>query len=563
MSYKDIPPSSQIIRRIQSLEPQNDEPDRSPQALVELVLSIVYRYKFLLVGCMLAGFVLAAYYASTLPPVYKATASVLLEPRRLVSIDGQSSFQRDLNLNRVDSELVVIRSERLLSEVFDSLQLQDNPDLAPSEPGTMSRLIGGAKALVTGTIGTLLGKPADDAAASSEAMTDRAAKRDRLSAFNRFANRVSVSRVGQSFVISVTYASSDAELAARVANATISAYLLQTVEAEFETLRSGTGTLQGRLDVLSQQMDTSRAAMQAGRVPDVPIPDANARVIGEAQVPLGASEPRKTLIAAFGATFGLILGIVFATLGFILNKKIWNVKDLRHKFSVSCLAEIPLPRALRRRSNGGTDAVRTLLYRKPDGKFTSALRDLRTTIDMICAPFADKRNSVVALVSWNDSANVAHIGEGLAVLSHQSGHRLTLLNENRRKGASSEGSDNRAITFADAIVDPETLDDSVLTEAPSLLVLPVHSQKTEVNLRADFSSQRAKDLIARLIGRGKILMALPPLGESADGLSLAVHADAVLIVITAGKTTTDNVKDAERQLRRIGANLVGTVLVDS
>lgn len=563
MSYKDIPPSSQIIRRIQSLEPQRDEPDRSPQALVELVLSIVYRYKFVLAGCMLAGFVLAAFYASTLPPVYKATASILLEPRRVVSIDGQSSFQRDLNLNRVDSELVVIRSERLLSEVFQSLQLEHDPDLAPSEPGMLSKTISAAKATVSDTIGKLAGTSADAPAATSGDDAVRAAERDRLSAFSRFANRVSVSRVGQSFVISVTYASSDAELAARVANATISAYLLQTVDAEFETLRSGTGTLQGRLDVLSKQIETSRQAMQAGSVPDVPIPDANARVIGEARIPLSPSEPRKTLIAAFGATFGLILGTVFATLGYIMNKKIWNAKDVRNKCSVSCLAEVPLPRTLRRRAKGSTDTVRTLLHHKPDGKFAAALRDLRTTIDMICSPFAEKRNTVVALVSWDDGVSTARVGEGLAVLNNQSGHKLTLLNESRRKGTQSHSGDSRAITFADAVIDPATLDDSVLIEAPSLLVLPVHSQRPDVNLRADFGSQRSKDLIARLVGRGKVLMALPPLGESADGLSLAVHADVVVIVITAGKTTTEDVRDAEHQLRRIGANLVGTVLVES
>jgi len=564
LTYKDIPPSSQIIRRIQSLEPQVEEPERSPQALVELVLSIGYRYKFLIAGCMLGGLVLAAYYASTLPPIYQATASVLLEPRRVVSIDGQSSFQSDLNLNRVDSELVVIRSERLLTKVFDSLQLSSDPELASKEPGALSRYIGLAKTAVSDAIGMITGSSTDDgASAQSQTSAARLAERDRLTAFNRFTNRISASRVGQSFVLSVTYSSSDAELAARVANATVSAYLLQTVDAEYQTLRSGAGTLQGRLDALSQQINISRQAMQEGRVPDQPIPDANARVIGEAQVPLSPSAPRKSLIAAFGATFGLILGICLATLGYILDKKIWKTKDLHHKFGVPCLADIPLPRALRHRAKLAPGVIRTVLTRKPDSRFPSALRDLRTTIDLICAPFAEKRNSVVALVSWEDCATATKIGQGLAELSNRSGHRVTLLDAgyNKHRRAGREHGASQAITFADAVVDPSTLDETVLEENPSLLILPVHSLKPEINLRADFSGQRAKNLIVNLISRGKILMALPPLASSADGLSLAVHADAVIIVITAGKTTVENVQDAERLLKRVGANLVGTVLV--
>ncbi|POF31087.1 GNVR domain-containing protein [Roseibium marinum] len=562
MTYKDIPASGQIFRRVHPLHPQGEQPERGPQALVELVLAIVFRYKIMLTGCVLAGLVLSAYYASTLPPVYKATASVLLEPKRVVKVDGQSSFQQELNLNRVDSELVVISSERLLSEVFDSLEMSSDPELANREPSTLSRYAGEAKEWIAGILASISGGEGGSNSSAATTATDQS-NRDWLTAFSRFSNRVSASRVGQSFVLSVTYASSDAKLASRVANAIVSAYLLQTVNAEYQTLLTGAGTLQGRLDALSEQINTSRDAMMAGRVPDRPIPDANARVIGEAQVPLSPSAPRKSLIAAFGAILGLILGVCLAALRFTLDKKIWKINDLQNKFNGPCLGYIPLPRRLRRRSKLAPASVASVIYRHPEGKFPSALRDLRTTIDLICAPFAEKRNSVVALVSWEDSVTPTTVGLGLAELNIRSGHRVTLLDagcsRNNRSGGEKRAS--QTITFADAVVDPSTLDETVLTENPRLLFLPVYSQNSDINLRVDLSGARAKDLIGSLVGRGKILMSLPPLNGSADGLSLSVQADAVIIVITAGKTTLGNVQDAERQLMRVGANLIGTVFV--
>src|SRR5690606_28009440 len=74
---------------------------------------------------------------------------------------------------------------------------------------------------------------------------------NRQSAFTNFANRLVARRVGQSYVIEVSFASPDPMLSARVANATVSAYLFQSLRSKLNAATNGAELLQGRLDALS------------------------------------------------------------------------------------------------------------------------------------------------------------------------------------------------------------------------------------------------------------------------------------------------------------------------
>ena len=86
-------------------------------------------------------------------------------------------------------------------------------------------------------------QPGSDAGAATAA---DATEELRQIAFLNFANRLTARRVGQSYVIEIAYSSSDPALAARVANAAASAYLLQSVEFKADAAASGAEFLQGR-----------------------------------------------------------------------------------------------------------------------------------------------------------------------------------------------------------------------------------------------------------------------------------------------------------------------------
>ncbi len=96
----------------------------------------------------------AAVYASMMPLVYTAAASLLLEPRRQIVNSGrETTAPPTLDLNRADSELQVIRSERLLSLVFDGLDLSKQSELRPQPPGFFRELLTGFRYFLVNFLG--------------------------------------------------------------------------------------------------------------------------------------------------------------------------------------------------------------------------------------------------------------------------------------------------------------------------------------------------------------------------------------------------------------------------
>ena len=109
-----------------------------------------------------------------------------------------------------ESQLQVIRSERLLYTVFDALNLSNDSTLRPGPLSFGSRIVNG--------IAALFRKPqtgGDDKDALEAA------------AFDAFTGRVGARRVGQSYVMEVSYTSGNPSEARRLANAIVSGYLGQ------------------------------------------------------------------------------------------------------------------------------------------------------------------------------------------------------------------------------------------------------------------------------------------------------------------------------------------------
>lgn len=100
------------------------------------------------------------------------------------------------------------------------------------------------------------------------------------------------------------------------------------------------------------------------------------------------------------------------------------------------------------------------------------------------------------------------------------------------------------------------------TAIPGLAVLPAG----EVPERpADLiSSRRMEALLAGFRDQADmVLVDAPPLIAVSDAALLAPQVDGVLLVLTAGQTRREHAQRAQGLLQRIGARLVGTVLVNA
>ncbi len=514
-----------------------------PVMFLKLIFAIAWQYKIRLLACMFSGIVLAALYAHSLPRTYDATATMLLEPRQFANASS-SVLQQGLDLNSAESELQIILSERLLSAVFESLKLYESPELAPQPAGLL-------KSAITGTIewvrSTFSGQPAEDEISTPTQSPEGNLKRI---AFANFVDRVSARRVGQSYVVAVEYWSTDPAQPARVANAIISGYILQSVTSKEQVASAGTETLQGRLDVLAAQIETAKQAMTEGTLPKAATPDADAKITGAALSPLAPSSPRTSLIVAFGGILGLFCGMAVLALSITFDRRVRSPKDLEFETTLPCMAEIP-------EVGGRLQLATRVAAGQRMQRHGAAIRDLRTLIDISHTHKKGEKNAVIALAGYSRDAGGSALALNLADMLKRSGRAVTVFwCGEQTKGVSG----GPLASLADAAISNADIADMVFEQRDGITILPVLSRDTVTNVYSNFRHPRVREIIEAARQKGDVIIDLPALDSSLDALALASQADVVVIVTRWGRTTREAVKNAEQQLRRAGANLVGYVI---
>jgi polysaccharide biosynthesis transport protein len=343
----------------------------------------IKRYYVTIAIATVIGIFLAAAYAFTSVPLYTARTQIIIDPslpQTLHDQNGSGLFSLDNAM--VESQLEVLRSEKIATAVINQLKLGDNPAFNGGPPSLLSRLF------------SLLRSK------KSNAVDEFVKQRSIL---GRLQGGLEVRRVGLSYAIDIQYRSPSPELAAEIANATADAYVAEQIAARAQSARQGGLWLEERIDQLRKQMNKSALAAQEFRakrdyrispnsgaagergssasnaaskkaaahrqntmeeldstaqtyrriyesylmaytesVQKQSYPITNARVITPATRPLSKSHPRTKLILAFGALMGGFLGLGIAFFRHSIDRSVWGAHQIREEVGVECVASIPL-----------------------------------------------------------------------------------------------------------------------------------------------------------------------------------------------------------------------------
>ena len=526
------------------LPPRIDEPPLT--TLGDMVASVGRRWCPLsawLILCLTA----ALWYLHVTPPEYSASATVILEPRRqaAVTTDGASAtYPPTLDSAQAESQIQVIRSERILASVFDLLDLRHAPEFADRGPGLKDRAM------------ALLGfsaKPgsADPADAEADA---------RMRAFQAFADRVGVRRVGQSYVLDVSYRAGSAGEAPRIANAVTSAYILAQVDQKAAAAHNGAEYLQGRISDIKAEQDAALDGVRQGRIPTVQFPDADARIIGAALRPLGKSSPQTALVIVFALSFGLLTGVLVVAVAHALDRRLKTRAQVRHALGVECLGVLPDASRLKdtRAARRGAALGRAVIT-APTSRFAHAVRAARTAIML---PFGGQRGHAIGFVSWSHGEGRTTLASNVAHLMAVSGNPVELIDGDlHRPTLTSHLAPRSPAGLSESLVGhagtprPEGVDLS-----PSLRFVPAvgagHASEPNVYLGAP----EMVDLLSQMTQARDVVVDLPPLGSSSDAQALCPFLDGVVLVVDAGRTRIDEALDALRVLRAAKANVLGVLV---
>ena len=192
-------------------------------------------------------FALAAIYFFTAQPKYTAMAELYVDTHKIQLLQQQQTLGIDapVDSSLIDSQVEILKSENIAQAVIKDLHLLDDPEFT----GPAGGLVGAAVAFV----GRLM--PGTDSPRSQYALTRQAV--------TRFAKALTIKRLGLSYVMEIDFKSVDPERAARIANAIADAYVVNSLEAKYQSSRRAATWLQDQLKELrAQASDAERAVVE-------------------------------------------------------------------------------------------------------------------------------------------------------------------------------------------------------------------------------------------------------------------------------------------------------------
>jgi capsular exopolysaccharide synthesis family protein len=348
--------------------------------LADVMAFMRRRIQIVLLTCLMA-WGLAILYLLVATPSFTADATLVIELKAPL---GDAASVSTI----VESQIGIISSESVARAVIRKLDLLEDPEFV-GRNGVLRRTLH--------SIGRMLGWYKAD--------TESSVMQRAVDSFHR---KLSVKRVGLTYIVGTSFQSTDPERAAQILNTVAETYVAQQMDAKYNsTLRDETW-IKGRLNELSSQASAAQKAledyyknrnnaanstnslnqllaaaessastyddfrhtlrrMEATRQQSLPVFEA--RLVTEASPPSRASSPRTGIVFGVLTIAGLLLGVGIGILRDLSGQVSCTGGQLCQELQLPCLAVVPMV---------GSDDIRgkmttffSSLVRKPPLKLAS------------------------------------------------------------------------------------------------------------------------------------------------------------------------------------------------
>lgn len=253
---------------VNTVEPAAQRPrvsHRDGHDLLELCRNLVARQWRVVVGIAAAVVGAALLFCLLVAPRFGATASVLIDGRKLNVFQQQSPIgDAVVDPGMIDSQVEILRSDWVAALVVRRLDLLNDPELN-EPPG----LVGTARAWLRSLY------------AAPEPPPSEADRIRRLA--ERLRGDLTVRRVGQSYVLEVSYQSLRPARAAEVANAVAETYISDQLQSRFDMAKRTSGWLEDRIKELGDQSGKAAGTLLEYKAKNN-IVETNGRTILEQQL---------------------------------------------------------------------------------------------------------------------------------------------------------------------------------------------------------------------------------------------------------------------------------------
>jgi polysaccharide biosynthesis transport protein len=284
----------------------------------------------------------------------------------------------------------------------------------------------------------------------------------------------------------------------------------------------------------------------------------NIRIIDRAEVPKDPVKPRKRLNILLAVLVGLVAGTGLAFFFEYLDNTIKLPEDIKRHLRVPYLGPVPTFAMDGEGREQGKPRPELVLLHAPKSTASEAYRGIRTSL---LFSSAESQPQVILVSSAAPQEGKTVTCANLAITMAQSGNRVLLLDCDMRKPSvhrvfaipREKGISNLLVGSSEL---KEVLIPSGVPNLDTIPCGPVPPNPSEL-----LGSGRMQRLLAALRKNyTHILIDSPPVTAVTDAVILAKMADAILLVVRAGDTPREIVKNGLTQFQNVNGHVLGVIL---
>lgn len=274
----------------------------------------------------------------------------------------------------------------------------------------------------------------------------------------------------------------------------------------------------------------------------------NVSIIDEAVTPGGPVSPRVEMNVAVALVVGLMGAVGLSFLLEYLDRTVKDAAEIQEKLDLPLIGSIPI-------STEG----QLFTYNNPRSPATEAFRTLRTNIQYASV---DRPMKKILVTGANPACGKSTLSSNLALTIAQTGASVLLIDGDLRRPTQHKIFGVSSDPGLSSLVVKKSYDlNGVvrLTEHERLSVLP--SGQIPPYPAELLGSERMKELVNFLETKYDFLIFdSPPVIAVTDASLISKLVDGTLLVLDHGRVRKEEAAEANEQLRKVGAHVIGLVL---
>ncbi len=263
------------------------------------------------------------------------------------------------------------------------------------------------------------------------------------------------------------------------------------------------------------------------------------KILSAATLPKSPIYPQQALIYGIGATFGLLISLLFVTGRYVLHNKVTSSKEIERYSKISLMGSIPFY------SGEKMPITKLLVDRKPKSAVSEAMRAIRTNIEFLVI---GQKNKVISVTSTVSGEGKTFVSVNLGGIIAMSNSKVVILDLDMRKPrihvAFSGEEQNKGVSTI--LIKKNNIQECIQkTSIPNLDYIPAGPtppNPSELLLEPAFD-----ELLEELKTKYDIvLLDTPPVGLVTDAILAMKKADLAIYVLRSDYSRISYLETANR-----------------